>query len=137
MSAPEDLVTYLAANNGDVTAGTDLFACEPRLGSPYPAECVFVWSSVGGNAEPYLGTGNYDTIPVQVRVRSKSVNATIGAYQTTRTLARTLKDLAHKATIAGYVSVIVREPEPYQLPTREGGMAEFGFNVVMTRHRAD
>ncbi len=127
----EDVVAFMdgeTVNARVLAAGTNLFACEPRVGpdDTYPLRCVFVWEASGPAPMPYLGVSRSVWYPrVQVRVRG---DGAADSMQEGRLTARAVIALLHRAQISGYVSVLANESAPIPLGEGKHGAYEFGLN---------
>lgn len=127
----EDVVAFL---NGQTVNGrllddaTNLFSCEPRVGTQFPAKAVFVWETPGAPPMPYMGTpslrGSVWYPRVQIRIRGEP-----DAMSECRITARAVRDALHRATISGYVSVLVNESSPIHLGQGAHGGPEFALNI--------
>ncbi len=129
----EDVVSWLSGqtiNSRALVAGTNLFACEPRIGTAFPAKCIFVWASTGGGRPmPYLGVARSLWFPrLQVRVRGDP-DAVSEARLTARALMHVLHVRAGETGPTGYISLLVNESEPIPLGEQASGGASFQLNV--------
>lgn len=131
----EDVASYLNANVGSLTLGTNLFEGPPRYhttpeSSHIPDECVFVMETGGPAAEAFLGSTSYEDRQngVQIRVRSAGED-----YSGGRTLARAVRDALHHAAVSGYADVSVRASSPDYLGVTEKGHHEWSVSVL-ARH---
>lgn len=116
-----DVASTLDTALATLTAGTNLFYCPPigpdAVGLGIPVKCVFVWSSGGAPPEPFVsgGTGTERRYSaVSIRVRSARDD-----YAGGLTLARSVRDAIHRASISGYITVSVRESDPIWLGATE------------------
>ncbi len=127
----EDVVSFLNGkiiNARTLTSGTNLFACEPRVGTQYPSKSVFVWEATGAPPMPYMGTpalrGSVFYPRVQLRVRGEP-----DAMQETRSACRDVSRLLHRAALSGYASALINESTPIHLGEGAHGGYEFGLNL--------
>ena len=116
-----DVVTTLDSALATLTAGTNLFRSPPAgpdvVGLALPQESVWVWSSGGPAPEPFVGGGTeFRYSQVSIRVRSARDDFPGGT-----TLARSVRDAIHHATVSGYIRVFVRESDPAYLGATENG----------------
>ncbi len=127
----EDVTAFLngkTANGRTLTSGTNLFACEPRVGAAFPALAVFVWDAAGAPPMPYLGTpalrGSVWYPRVQIRIRGAA-----DGMSEARLAARAVRDLLHRASITNYISALINESSPIHLGEGAHGGFEFGLNL--------
>jgi len=124
------IATHLAAAGLGLTLGTNLFRGPVRPVSPgVPESAVFVLAGGGPAPVPYLDAAEHgDTyfFDVQVRIRGSRE-----AFATTRTLARGIRNALHRASISGYLSVLVRESEPTYLGFDGSERPEFSVNAQL------
>lgn len=128
-----DIATVLAAGGIGLTSGTNLFTGPERpIGDGIPDEAVFVLASGGYPPEPFIdGSGqDYCISTVQIIVRSA-----IRSHDSGQTLARDVRDCVHKATIAGYVDLRVREAEPNYLGQDEQELHTWSLNMELQHRR--
>lgn len=125
-----DVVTYLAAQIGALTANTNLFASkEQAAGDGVPHGAVFALASGGPAPEAYIEGGAGDErrwSGVQVMTRSEPRE-----YDAGKTLARLVRDTLHHAAITGYIDVAVNETEPNYLGENEAGNHRWTSNVEL------
>lgn len=128
-----DIVTLLDAGGIGLTEGTNLFPGPERAAGQFvPTEAVFVLASGGFPPRPFIdGSGqDYCESTVQITVRSEAAKHDVG-----QTLARAVRDCAHKANVAGYVDIRVRESEPNYIGQDEKGSHLWTLNVEMEHRR--
>ncbi|KPJ59103.1 MAG: hypothetical protein AMJ46_12620 [Latescibacteria bacterium DG_63] len=126
------MVTYLAANVGALTAGTNLFEGPVRpVGTGIPDKAVFVLATGGPAPEPFLA-GDASS-PDEERVHSLliRVRSEPGEFNNGQTLARSVRDAAHRASVAGYLDVSIRECDPAYLGADDEGRHEWSIGVDM------
>jgi hypothetical protein len=125
-----DMVTYLDAQVGSLTDGTNLFRGKMRgKGANMPSSVVFCLATGGDPPMTYIqGTTKVSlrNSMVQVLVRSPQ-----NEFGTGQTLARTIRDTLHAASISGYIGVRVNEAEPNQLYEETSKHFIWTLNVEM------
>lgn len=127
-----DLVAHLTGTNG-LTTGTNLFEGPMRaVGPSMPARAVFVLSSGGYPPMPFQDSSGqeYCRATVQVTIRGDAQS-----YASTLALAQALRIRIHHATLAGYVELRVREPEPMYIGQDEAASHMHVLNVEMEYRR--
>jgi hypothetical protein len=124
-----DLVTYLDAQVGALTIGTNLFAGKPRAIKPTVADkAVFVLSSGGPEPQAFCSGTSVEERDSSVSVRVRSDGADFSGGQT---LARLVRDTVHHSTIAGYKDVSAQQAEPIYIGEDDDGHHEWSVNVTM------
>lgn len=130
MPSAADMVTYLDANVGALTAGTNLFEGPVRaVGTGVPDEAVFCIVTGGPAPEPFINAGNV----VEERVHSLllRVRSEPGEFNSGQTLARSVRDAAHRASISGYLDVSIRECDPAYLGSDDEERHNWSIGVDM------
>jgi len=129
-TAPDsDVVTQLVAAGIGLVSGTNLWRGPERAaGTGVPAKSVFVLASGGYPPRPFLGPSSTDMrrSTVQITVRSDAQDFDGG-----QTLVRAVRNAIHKAAVAGYVDIRVRESEPNYLGQDEAARHLWTVNVEM------
>jgi hypothetical protein len=126
-----DLVTHLATQ-GIGTAATNLFRGPVRDATGVPDASVFCLLAGGPAPESFVDGGasaDYRRSSVQINTRSAPDDYNGGLAK-----AKAASAAAHKASLAGYVDVRVRESEPLYLGRDEKARHRFSSNVTM-EHR--
>lgn len=122
------VVTRLAAAGLGLTSGTNLFRGPVRpVGNGVPAKAVFCLAAGGPAPVPYIDAAAFgDTyyFDVQVRVRGDRES-----FAATRSLARSIRNALHRASLSGYLSTVVTESEPISLGFDGSERPEFALNV--------
>lgn len=107
------------------TAGTNLFAHEPRTEVNYPVPCIFVWEGAGFAPEECFNatSGTRFNPTVFVRIRCPNENMQLG-----RLIARDVRDFLHKRDITGYISFVSLNSGP--LPEGENRASQHEFSLT-------
>lgn len=109
-----DVVTELAAAGLGLVAGVNIFRGPMRPAvAGVPVKAVFVAETGGPPPVPYIDAATHGdtwTFEVQVMVRGSREK-----FAETRTLARDIRDALHRASIAGYLSVVAIQSGPVPL----------------------
>jgi len=124
------MVTYLDANVGALTAGTNLFEGPVRsVATGIPDEAVFCLATGGPAPEPFIDSGGGIEERVHsllIRVRSEP-----GEFNDGQTLARSVRDAAQRAVIGSYLDVYVRECDPAYLGSDDEARHSWSIGVNM------
>lgn len=131
MSTPDtDMTTHLNTNVAALTYNTNLFRGPVVAESAYvPDLAVFCLSTGGPKPEAYIfgGTGVEEREHgLLIRVRSAP-----GEFEAGQTLARAVRDAAHRAVIAGYHDIYVRECDPAYYRLDDKGHHFWSIGVAM------
>lgn len=130
MSAASDMVTYLAAQIGALTAQTNLFEGPVRaIGTGIPDEAVFCLVTGGPAPEPFVDGGSAveeRTHSLLIVVRSEPEEFASG-----QTLAHSVRDAVHRASIAGYLDISIRECDPAYLGSDDENHHSWSIGVDM------
>ena len=124
-----DLVNAIDTALATLTLGTDLFRGVMRaVGPGSPNEAVAVLATGGPQPLAYLDGTAIERYFSALQIRIRSIER---SFRTGQALARSVRDVAHHASIAGYIDTRVLESEPLYLGSDDEGNHEWSINVEM------
>jgi len=129
MSTPAaTIASYIGTNVAALTYNTNIFEGPVRPPSAYiPHNCAFVLTTGGPAPEAFLGETNaWRQFSIQIRVRRNKND-----YDGGLTLARSIRDAIHYASIAGYFDVLVTTSDPNYLGQDAEGHHEWSLPATM------
>lgn len=129
MSAETTLAAHLGTSVAALTVGTNLFAGPMRDNAVIPNDAVFVLESGGPAAEKLLDDSGGSNKRITLRV---FIRTTGDSYAAGKTLADSVFDAGHNASLSGYAYCLAESSSPYYFGQDDKGRHQWSviFNVL-------